>query len=72
MTAITRIVDWINQDARPIWMRHTLQLLLDKNELGERDYETLFRLARKAAGFSEELDLEDYGGPVSADGYGVE
>jgi len=72
MTAIVNIVNWVNEENRPIWLRHAMRLLLDNNELEEEDYKLLFRLARIESGFSGELELADYSSQINADGYGIE
>ncbi|MBW2011793.1 MAG: hypothetical protein JRI32_09210, partial [Deltaproteobacteria bacterium] len=73
MTAITRIVDWINEDGRPTWRRHTIRLLLEGYKLEEIHYDLLYNIARKEAGFNEELPLFDsYAELVSSDGFEME
>lgn len=72
MSAIGQIIDWINETDRPAWMRHALRLLLKSESLSDTDYDLIFGIARKEAGFKEDIDLDVYGKKVSADGYKVE
>tara|TARA_R110001592_G_scaffold363287_1_gene683219 strand:- start:15353 stop:17959 length:2607 start_codon:yes stop_codon:yes gene_type:complete len=72
MTAVAQIIEWINEDNRPIWLRHSLRLLLENDKLEVDDFKLIFRIARKEIGFNDELNPDDFNEPVSADGYTVE
>ena len=72
MTAVAQIIEWINDDNRPVWLRHSLRLLLENDKLEVDDLKLIFRIARKEIGFNDELNPDDFNEPVSADGYTVE
>lgn len=72
MTAVAHIVEWINKGDKPIWLHHSLRLLLEKDEFDNDDFELIFRIARVEVGFKDDLDLADYSTPISADGYSIE
>jgi energy-coupling factor transporter ATP-binding protein EcfA2 len=73
MTAIAKIVDWINEPARPIWWRHAIRLLIEKQSLTAEDHTLLCKIARKEAGFGDIVELiEDYAAPVSSEGFKLE
>ena len=73
MTAIAKIVDWINEPTRPIWWRHAIRLLIDKQSLTSEDHTLLYKIARKEAGFGDIVELfEDYVTPVSSEGFKLE
>ena len=70
MTAIAKIVDWINEPARPIWWRHAIRLLIEKQNLTSEDHTLLYKIARKEAGFGDIVELfEEFSAPVSSEGF---
>lgn len=73
MTAITRIIEWINEEKHPVWWRHGVRLLIEKGNLTVNEQELLFRIARKDAGFPEDMpQYTEYEQPIKADGFGSE
>lgn len=73
MTAIAKIVDWINEPARPIWWRHAIRLLIEKQNLTSEDHTLLYKIARKEAGFGDIVELfEEFSAPVSSEGFKLE
>jgi energy-coupling factor transporter ATP-binding protein EcfA2 len=73
MTAITQIADWINEEGRPIWWRQGLRLMLQGVNLDQGHYDLFYRIAKKEAGFLEDLpEFENYNLPVSSAGFEIE
>jgi energy-coupling factor transporter ATP-binding protein EcfA2 len=73
MTAIAKIIEWINESNRPIWWRHATRLLIEEQKLLSDHHNLLYRIARKEAGFTEAFDsFEEFSNPVSADGFKLE
>ncbi|SDY48560.1 AAA family ATPase [Pseudomonas salomonii] len=73
MSAIAQIVDWINEPARPIWWKHAIRLLIEKQKLDAEDHKLLYQISRKEAGFPEKIDnYEAYLTPISSAGYKLE
>lgn len=55
MTAIAKIVEWANKTGRPIWWKHTVRLLIEKQELTGANQELIYKLARRESGFPESI-----------------
>ena len=73
MTAITQIIDWINEDTRPIWWKHTIRLLLEESDLEKHHYELLLDIAKKEAGFIVDLpEYDKYNDVVAPHGFEIE
>lgn len=73
MTAITQIIDWINEDSRPIFWKHAIRLLLLESKLENIHYDLLFDIAKKEAGFIVDIqDLDLYKEIISSDGFKIE
>ncbi|MFJ2539611.1 AAA family ATPase [Pseudomonas sp. NPDC087614] len=73
MTAIAKIVEWANKTGRPIWWKHTVRLLIEKQELTGANQELIYKLARRESGFPESIeDYENYNSSISAEGFEIE
>jgi hypothetical protein len=73
MTAIAKIVEWANKTGRPIWWKHTVRLLIEKQELTGANQELIYKLARRESGFPELIeDYENYNSSISAEGFEIE
>ncbi|NQZ59571.1 MAG: AAA family ATPase, partial [Lentisphaeraceae bacterium] len=70
--AVEELIVWINEANRPVWWRHAVRLLLEKQILLKGDDEILLQLARKQAGFNVDIDLSTYTVPVSSEGFSYE
>lgn len=73
MTAIAKIVEWINEPARPIWWRHAIRILIEKQSLTSEDYTLLYQIARKEAGFPDIVEeFGKFSASVSSEGFTLE
>jgi energy-coupling factor transporter ATP-binding protein EcfA2 len=73
MTAIAKIVEWANKPDRPIWWKHTIRLLIEKQELTAEHQALIYKIARKESGFPETFEnFENYKINLSAEGFELE
>ena len=53
MTAIEKIVNFVNSKGKPVWWKHCVRLVIEKGELQKDDAELLYGIAKMEAGLLE-------------------
>lgn len=70
MTAIEKIVNFINAKGKPAWWKHCVRLAIEKGELQKNDADLLFDIAKMEAGFLERSkEFADYQKNLSSSGF---
>lgn len=71
MTAIVKqIVDWINEENKHVWWKHTIRVALAKGELNAEELDLICKIAQMEANFIEKCDVFDsYCEQVSSAGF---
>jgi recombinational DNA repair ATPase RecF len=70
MTAIEKIVNFINAKGKPVWWKHCVRLAIEKGDLQKSDADFLFEIAKMEAGFLEKSEeFAEYQKNISSTGF---
>ncbi|WP_331345409.1 AAA family ATPase [Cellvibrio sp. UBA7661] len=70
MTAIEKIINFINAKGKPVWWKHCVRLAIEKGDLQKNEADFLFDIAKMEAGLLEKCDeFADYQKNLSSTGF---
>ncbi|MCU7964225.1 ATPase [Shewanella sp. SW32] len=50
MSQVAKVVEWVNQDGRPLWWRHAIRIALGHGEIKPEFVDVLYNLAKMEFG----------------------
>lgn len=73
MSQITKVVEWVNQDGKPLWWRHAIRIVLGHGEIKPEFVDILYNLAKMEFGLLQKDEIYPANiSPVGLMGFGVE
>lgn len=70
MTAIEKIVNFVNSKGKPVWWKHCVRLVIEKGELQKDDADFLYGIAKMEAGLLEKgEEFSGYQKDLSSTGF---
>ncbi|GGI69498.1 hypothetical protein GCM10007978_04180 [Shewanella hanedai] len=73
MSQVAQVVEWVNQDGKPLWWRHAIRLALGHGEIKPEFVDVLYNLAKMEFGLLQKDEIYPSNiSPVGVMGFGVE
>ncbi|WP_037427955.1 AAA family ATPase [Shewanella colwelliana] len=73
MSQVAQVVEWVNQDGKPLWWRHAIRLALGYGEIKPEFVDVLYNLAKMEFGLLQKDEIYPSNiSPVGVMGFGVE
>ena len=73
MSQVAKVVEWVNQDGKPLWWRHAIRIALGYGEIKPEFIDVLYDLAKMEFGLLQKDEIYPSNAlPVAVTGFGVE
>lgn len=73
MSQVAKVVEWVNQDGKPLWWRHAIRIALGHGEIKPEFMDVLYNLAKMEFGLFPKDELYPSNAlPVAVTGFDVE
>ncbi|MGI2854974.1 AAA family ATPase [Shewanella algae] len=73
MSQVAKVVEWVNQDGKPLWWRHAIRIALGHGEIKPEFVDVIYNLAKMEFGLLQKDEIYPANiSPVGVMGFGVE
>ncbi|ABV35258.1 ATPase, possibly involved in inorganic ion transport [Shewanella sediminis HAW-EB3] len=57
MSQVAKVVEWVNQDGKPLWWRHAIRIALGHGEIKSELVDVLYNLAKMEFGLLQKDEI---------------